>query len=426
MQKSKRNSEHMKILVVGSGGREHSLCWAIAASPLCDRLWCAPGNAGIAQEAECVAIAADDIDGLVAFSTGESVDLVVVGPEQPLVMGLVDRLEEKNIKAFGPRAAAAELEGSKGFMKDICAKYAIPTAAYGRFTNIDAARAFIREHGAPIVVKADGLAAGKGVLVTEDRSAAEAWVTDCLDGRFGEAGSSVVIEEYLAGPEVSVFAVCDGTHAVMFEPARDYKRLKNGDEGPNTGGMGSYSPVDDLPSDLIDFTKAQVVEPVMRTMEADGHPFVGFLYTGLVLTADGPKVLEFNCRLGDPETQVVLPRLESDLVELLEAAIDGHVSDVELTWSPTAAVNVVLAAQGYPEQPRKGDRIKGARTSGALVFHAGTADEDGNLVTAGGRVLNVVGVGSTVAEARRGAYEAAAQITWNGKQYRNDIAGANT
>lgn len=417
----------MNILLLGSGGREHAIAWKLAQSPLVDSVTSLPGNPGLAEIGPVIeGIDVTDAGAIATMTKQLGFDLVVIGPEAPMAAGVTDALQDVGVRVFGPSQYAAQLESSKTFAKEIMDRSGVPTAMWWRFT--DAAQAFshLAAHPGPYVVKADGLAAGKGVLVTEDRSAAEAWVTDCLDGRFGEAGSSVVIEEYLAGPEVSVFAVCDGTHAVMFEPARDYKRLKNGDEGPNTGGMGSYSPVDDLPSDLIDFTKAQVVEPVMRTMEADGHPFVGFLYTGLVLTADGPKVLEFNCRLGDPETQVVLPRLESDLVELLEAAIDGHVSDVELTWSPTAAVNVVLAAQGYPEQPRKGDRIKGARTSGALVFHAGTADEDGNLVTAGGRVLNVVGVGSTVAEARRGAYEAAAQITWNGKQYRNDIAGANT
>jgi len=417
----------MNILLLGSGGREHAIGWKLVQSPLVASVTSLPGNPGLAEIGPVIeGIDVTDAGAIATMTKQLGFDLVVIGPEAPMAAGVTDALQDVGVRVFGPSQYAAQLESSKTFAKEVMDRSGVPTGTWWHFTDSAPAFAHLASDPGPYVVKADGLAAGKGVLVTEDRVAAEAWVTDCLDGRFGAAGTSVVIEEYLAGPEVSVFAVCDGTDAVMFEPARDYKRLKNGDTGPNAGGMGSYSPVDDLPSDLVEFTKAHVVEPVMRTMAADGHPFVGFLYTGLVLTADGPKVLEFNCRLGDPETQVVLPRLETDLVELLEAAIDGHVSNIDLTWSSTAAVNVVLAAQGYPEQPRKGDRIKGSSTSDALVFHAGTADQDGSLVTAGGRVLSVVGVGSTVAEAREEAYAAAAQITWNGKQYRNDIAGANT
>ena len=414
----------MRILLLGSGGREHAMAWKLAQSPRTESVTSLPGNPGMAQIGPVI----DGIDvtdaGAIAMMTKQlGFDLVVIGPEAPMAAGVSDALVEAGVPVFAPSKYAAQLESSKSFAKEIMDRSGVPTAQWWRFTESSEASAHLVSHPGPYVVKADGLAAGKGVLVTEERAAAESWVTDCLDGRFGEAGASVVIEEYLAGPEVSVFAVCDGSGAVMLEPARDYKRLRNGDDGPNTGGMGSYSPVSGLPDDLIAFTKTNVVEPVMRTMAEDGHPFVGFLYTGLVLTDAGPKVLEFNCRLGDPETQVVLPRLENDFLDVIEAALDGRIADTSLTWSDTAAVNVVLAAAGYPDQPRKGDRIKGAGTSEALIFHAGTSQEGDTLVTSGGRVLNVVGTGPTVAVARTRAYEAASAINWNGKQFRNDIAG---
>ena len=418
----------MKILVVGSGGREHSLCWAIAASPLCDKLWCAPGNAGIAQEAECVAIAADDIDGLVAFSTRESVDLVVVGPEQPLVMGLVDRLEEKGIKAFGPRAAAAELEGSKGFMKDICAKYDIPTAAYGRFTDIEAARAFIREQGAPIVVKADGLAAGKGVTVAQTLDEALNAAEDALvEGQFGTAGAEIVIEEFMEGEEISVFALCDGKTALPLASAQDHKAAYDGDKGPNTGGMGAYSPAPAMTDELLAEVMKTIIQPTIDGMAAEGRPYKGVLFAGLMLTRDGVKLLEHNVRFGDPECQVLMMRLKSDLVGALAATVDGVLDRFDLRWYDDAALAVVLAAEGYPGSYEKGSEIKGVEAAGdadenVTIFHAGTKrDGDGPLLAAGGRVLNVTALGRTVAEAQSRAYAAVDRIDWPGGFCRRDI-----
>jgi len=418
----------MKILVVGSGGREHSLCWAIAASPLCDRLWCAPGNAGIAQEAECVAIAADDIDGLVAFSTRESVDLVVVGPEQPLVMGLVDRLEEKGIKAFGPRAAAAELEGSKGFMKDICAKYNIPTAAYGRFTDIEAARAFIREQGAPIVVKADGLAAGKGVTVAQTLDEALNAAEDALvEGQFGTAGAEIVIEEFMEGEEISVFALCDGKTALPLASAQDHKAAYDGDKGPNTGGMGAYSPAPAMTDELLAEVMKTIIQPTIDGMAAEGRPYKGVLFAGLMLTRDGVKLLEHNVRFGDPECQVLMMRLKSDLVGALAATVDGVLDRFDLRWYDDAALAVVLPAEGYPGSYEKGTEIKGVEAAGdadenVTIFHAGTKrDGDGPLLAAGGRVLNVTALGRTVAEAQSRAYAAVDRIDWPGGFCRRDI-----
>ena len=418
----------MKILVVGSGGREHSLCWAIAASPLCDKLWCAPGNAGIAQEAECVAIAADDIDGLVAFSTRESVDLVVVGPEQPLVMGLVDRLEEKGIKAFGPRAAAAELEGSKGFMKDICAKYDIPTAAYGRFTDIEAARAFIREQGAPIVIKADGLAAGKGVTVAQTLDEALNAAEDALvEGQFGTAGAEIVIEEFMEGEEISVFALCDGKTALPLASAQDHKAAYDGDKGPNTGGMGAYSPAPAMTDELLAEVMKTIIQPTIDGMAAEGRPYKGVLFAGLMLTGDGVKLLEHNVRFGDPECQVLMMRLKSDLVGALAATVDGVLDRFDLCWYDDAALAVVLAAEGYPGSYEKGTEIKGVKAAGdadenVTIFHAGTKrDGDGPLLAAGGRVLNVTALGRTVAEAQSRAYVAVDRIDWPGGFCRRDI-----
>ena len=418
----------MKILVVGSGGREHSLCWAIAASPLCDKLWCAPGNAGIAQEAECVAIAADDIDGLVGFSTRESVDLVVVGPEQPLVMGLVDRLEEKGIKAFGPRAAAAELEGSKGFMKDICTKYGIPTAAYGRFTDIQAACAFIRKHGAPIVVKADGLAAGKGVTVARTLDEALNAAEDALvEGQFGSAGAEIVVEEFLEGEEVSVFALCDGKTALPLASAQDHKAAWDGDKGPNTGGMGAYSPAPAMTGALLAEVMKTIVQPTIDGMAAEGRPYKGVLFAGLMLTRDGVKLLEHNVRFGDPECQVLMMRLKSDLVGALVATVDGVLDRFDLRWDDDAALTVVLAAQGYPGSYKKGTKIKGVEAAedayeNVAIFHAGTKrDEHGNLLAAGGRVLNVTALGRTVGEAQARAYEAVDRIDWKHGFCRRDI-----
>ena len=418
----------MKILVVGSGGREHSLCWAIAASPLCDRLWCAPGNAGIAQEAECVAIAADDIDGLVGFAEREAVDLVVVGPEQPLVMGLVDRLEKKGIKAFGPRAAAAELEGSKGFMKDICAKYDIPTAAYGRFTDIEKAKAFIHEQGAPIVVKADGLAAGKGVTVAQTLDEALNAAEDALvEGQFGTAGAEIVIEEFMEGEEISVFALCDGKTALPLASAQDHKAAYDGDKGPNTGGMGAYSPAPAMTDELLAEVMKTIVQPTIDGMAAEGRPYKGVLFAGLMLTRDGVKLLEHNVRFGDPECQVLMMRLKSDLVGALMATVDGVLDRFDLRWYDDAALAVVLAAEGYPGHYEKGSEIRGVKAAGdadenVTIFHAGTRrDGDGPLLAVGGRVLNVTALGRTVAEAQSRAYRAVDRIDWPEGFCRRDI-----
>ncbi len=417
----------MRVLLLGSGGREHALAWKLQQSDAVDDLLMLPGNPGM----ERLGIRVEGVDptdagAVAALSRQQHVDLVVVGPEAPLAAGVGDAVRRQGIAVFGPDRAGARLESSKAFAKEIMAEAGVPTGAAAVFTDPATAIAHLNADPGPYVVKADGLAAGKGVLVTEDRHAAADWVQRCLSGEFGEAGSAVVIEEYLAGPEVSVFAVCDGRTAIGLEPARDYKRLLDGDRGPNTGGMGCYSPVDDLPAGLVAETLDQVVRPVLDVMAQRGLAYIGFLYTGLVLTAAGPKVLEFNCRLGDPETQVVLPRLESDLAPLLAAAAHGDAPQEPLVWRDEAAVNVVLAASGYPTSPRRGDTIGGlaevADDPSVLMFHAGTARVDRRLVTAGGRVLNVVGRGPDVASARAAAYGAVERIRFKGMQFRTDIA----
>ena len=417
----------MRILVVGSGGREHALCWSIAASPLCDKLFCVPGNAGIAQEAECVAVAADDVAGLVAFARRERIDFVVVGPEAPLVAGLVDRLADAGIKAFGPRADAALLEGSKAFMKDLCAKYGIPTAAYGRFTDAGAAKAFIRSRGTPIVVKADGLAAGKGVIIATSAAEADAAVEAMLTGgQFGAAGAEVVVEEFLSGEEASFFALTDGVNALPLASAQDHKRAFDGDSGPNTGGMGAYSPApvvtDAVAADVMD----RIIRPTIAAMAAEARPFQGVLYAGLMLTAGGPKLLEYNVRFGDPECQVLCVRLMSDLLPALIASADGQLKNFHLRWQDKAALTVVMAARGYPEAYDKGSEIRGLERAGALpdvtVFHAGTKPgEDGRILANGGRVLNVTATGKTIAAAKARAYEAVELIDWPGGFCRRDI-----
>jgi phosphoribosylamine--glycine ligase len=418
----------MKILVVGSGGREHALCWAIAASPLCEKLWCAPGNAGIAEEAECVAIAADNVDALVAFAEREGADLVVVGPEQPLVMGLVDRLTDAGIKAFGPSAAAAELEGSKAFMKDLCGKYGIPTAAYGRFTDITAAHAFIREHGVPIVVKADGLAAGKGVTVARSLDEALNAAEDALiEEKFGAAGAEIVVEEFMEGEEVSVFALCDGKTALPLATAQDHKAAFDGDKGPNTGGMGAYSPAPAMTDTLMAGVMQTIVQPTIDGMAAEGRPYRGVLFAGLMLTDDGPKLLEHNVRFGDPECQVLMMRLKSDLVPALVATVDGVLPNFDLRWYDDAALTVVMAARGYPGTYEKGTVIRGVEEAGdadenVTIFHAGTKRAaEGGLLAAGGRVLNVTALGRNVAEAQARAYEAVDRIDWPQGFCRRDI-----
>ena len=415
----------MNVLVIGSGGREHALCWSISASPLADRLFCAPGNAGIAEVADCIDIDALDFDGLAGFCRSESIDFVVVGPEGPLVSGLVDRLEAAGIRCFGPSAAAAELEGSKGFMKDLCARHGIPTGAYGRFTEAKAAKDFIRSRGAPIVVKADGLAAGKGVVVAMTLGEALGAVDDMLGGRFGAAGASLVIEEYLAGEEVSYFALVDGSHALPLAPAQDHKRAFDGDQGPNTGGMGAYSPVPALTPELEAAILQRIIRPTVAAMAAEGRPFKGVLYAGIMLTADGPKLYEYNVRFGDPECQVLLARLKSDLLPALIAARDGVLDRFDLRWHDEAALCVVMAAKGYPGDYAKGTPIGNLKPAGELegvtVFHAGTKKVDGRITANGGRVLGVTARGHSIAEAQARAYEAVEVIDWPDGFCRRDI-----
>ncbi len=417
----------MKILLLGGGAREHALGWKLTQSPLLSSLVSLPGNPGLAELGPLVeGVPAAAPGAVAAVAKAQGIDLVIVGPEAPLAAGVVDALAAAGVPAFGPGRKAARLEASKSFAKEIMRRAGIPTAAAEVFTEPAAALAHLDGHAGPYVVKADGLAAGKGVLVTVDQEHAAAWVHRCFGGGFGTAGETVLIEEYLEGPELSIFALCDGKQAVPLAPARDYKRLGDGDAGPNTGGMGCYSPVLDLSGEVVAETMERVITPALAELAAEGTPYVGFLYAGLVLTAAGPKVLEFNCRLGDPETQVILPRLEDDLLELILAGVQGGLGSRNPRWSSAAAVDVVLAADGYPDHPRKGDVISGidqaAAVPGVHLFHAGTARRNGELVTAGGRVLNVVGTGASLAEARATAYQAASRISWSGKQFRGDIA----
>jgi len=417
----------MKVLVVGGGGREHALCWSISASPLVTRLYCAPGNAGIAQEADCVPIAADDVEGLVAFATENHIEFVVVGPEVPLVAGLVDKLAAVGIKAFGPSAAAAMMEGSKGFMKDFCARHAIPTAAYGRFTEAAAAKAFIAEQGAPIVVKADGLAAGKGVIIAETVEQANAAIDDMLHGgAFGAAGAELVIEEFLGGEEASFFALCDGEVAIPLASVQDHKRVGDGDTGPNTGGMGAYSPAPIVTDSMVDTIMDTIINPTIQGMKAEGTPYKGVLYAGLMIENDEPRLLEYNVRFGDPECQVLMMRLMSDLLPALIASADGVLKNFDLRWYDEPALTVVMAANGYPGSYDKGSEIGGldeaATIEDVTIFHAGTAQDDGGkILAAGGRVLGITAIGSTVAEAQARAYEAIDKINWPGGFCRRDI-----
>lgn len=416
----------MKVLVVGGGGREHALCRKIAESPRLSRLFCAPGNPGIARIATCVPVRADDVAGIVAFARQEGIDLVVVGPELPLALGLADALEAEGIPCFGPKRAAAEIESSKSFAKGLMQRAGIPTAAHGVFTAPEEALAFAARYDGRVAVKADGLAAGKGVIVCgsmeEARAAVEAML---VQGAFGEAGAKVVIEERLEGPEASVIALVDGKSVALFEPAQDHKRLLDGDRGPNTGGMGAYSPAPVVTPELHARIMREVIEPTLQGLAADGTPYTGFLYAGLMIAPDGtPNVLEYNCRFGDPETQPILMRLESDLTELCEAALDGRLDAMRAEWDPRAALGVVMAAQGYPDAVRRGDVIEGLEQAARLpgkVFHAGTRLENGKVVTNGGRVLCAVGLGATVAEAQRQAYALCDVIRWPGMHYRRDI-----
>ena len=416
----------MKVLVIGSGGREHALAWALSASSLVDALFAAPGNAGIAGEAQCVDMGADDIDAICAFAKSNAIDLVVIGPEGPLVAGLADRLEADGIAAFGPGAAAARLEGSKGFTKDICARYGIPTAAYGRFTETGPALDYLARVGAPIVVKADGLAAGKGVIMAETMAEAELAVADMLEGnRFGAAGAEVVIEEWLGGEEASFFALVDGVTALPLASAQDHKRVGDADTGPNTGGMGAYSPAPVVTEAMAGRIMDQVIEPTMRAMADSGCPYKGVLYAGLMIAEGNPKLLEYNVRFGDPECQVLAMRLRSDLLPALLAARDGQLKHFDLRWRDEAALTVVMAAKGYPGAYEKGTEIRGIEAADAIpgvkVFHAGTAAEGGKLLAVGGRVLNVTALAPTIAEAQVKAYEAVDAIDWADGFCRRDI-----
>jgi phosphoribosylamine--glycine ligase len=413
------------VLLIGSGGREHALAWAIAASPLLARLYCAPGNAGIAEVAECVALDAADHAAVVRFCRERRIDLVVIGPEAPLVAGLADDLAAAGIKAFGPSKAAARLEGSKGFTKDLCAEFGIPTAAYARFADKAAALAHLARHPLPVVVKADGLAAGKGVTVAETRAAAAAAVEACFSGAFGAAGAEVVIEECLAGEEASFFALVDGAHALALAAAQDHKRAFDGEKGPNTGGMGAYSPAPVMTAQMTRRTMDEIVQPTVKGMAARGAPFKGVLFAGLMITAQGPKLIEYNVRFGDPECQVLMLRLKSDLLPALIATADGVLANFDLRWHDDAALTVVMAANGYPGEYAKGSEIHGLEAARAVegveVFHAGTARAGRRLIATGGRVLNVSARGSTIAEARQRAYAAIARIDWPGGFFRSDI-----
>jgi len=417
----------MKVLIIGSGGREHALAWKVAQSPRVTEIHVAPGNAGTALEpgVRNVDIAADDVPGLVRHALAERIDLTIVGPEGPLVLGVVDAFAAAGLRCYGPSRDAAQLEGSKAFTKDFLARHRIPTAAYGTFTRETFDPAWVRAQRAPLVVKADGLAAGKGVVICATTDEAVATTQAMFDGRFGKAGDKVVIEEFLEGEEASFIAMVDGTHVLPLATSQDHKRLRDADEGPNTGGMGAYSPAPVVTPEIHDRVMREVMWPTVQALAAEGTPYVGFLYAGLMIAADGtPKVLEFNCRFGDPETQPVLARMRTDLTALCDAALDGRLDSAQVEWDPRAAVGVVLAAGGYPDAVRKGDVIHGLDAAAQLpgkVFHAGTTLRDGKVVTSGGRVLCTVGLGATVEAAQRQAYALAAAICWEGMQYRRDI-----
>ncbi len=416
----------MNILLIGSGGREHALAWKIAASPLVTKLWCAPGNAGIAREAECVALDVADHSAVIEFCRRNAVDLVVVGPEIPLAAGIVDDLAAAGIKAFGPSRLAAQLEGSKGFTKDLCSEFNIPTGAYRRFDNADDALAYVRAQGAPIVVKADGLAAGKGVVVATTLDEAEAATARMFEGGFGSAGAEVVIEEFLSGREISFFALCDGETAIPLASAQDHKRVFDHDEGPNTGGMGAYSPTPFVTPEIHDQIMARIILPTVAGMKQRGTPFRGVLYAGVMLTEQGPKLFEYNVRFGDPECQVLMLRMMSDIVPAFLAACDGQLKNFDLRWFPEPALTVVMAAKGYPGDYKKGTRIEGldeaAQIEGVEIFHAGTVEKDGAILANGGRVLNICSSGETVTQAKQRAYAAIDRIRWPDGFCRRDIA----
>jgi len=416
----------MRILVIGGGGREHAIVWALAKSERVEQIYCAPGNAGIAELAECVPIAVDKFEELADFAATQKIDLVVVGPDDPLAGGIVDVFEARNIPAFGPRQNAAEIEGSKIFMKNLLKKYDIPTAKYETFTGFEQALVYLRQQSAPIVVKADGLAAGKGVTVAFSLEEAEHALRDMMiDKKFGASGGQVVIEEFMEGQEMSILAFVDGETVRAMVPAQDHKPVFDNDKGPNTGGMGTYSPLPHIDPALVEDAIENIIKPTAKAMVSEGRPFRGVLFAGLIITQTGVKTIEFNARMGDPETQVVLPRLKTELLDIIEAAMNGKLAELDIVWSDEAAVCVVAASEGYPASYPKGRVISGldtAKDQGALVFHAGTDLKDGQYVTNGGRVLGIVGRGRDIAEARAKAYEAAAVIHFDGMHTRTDIA----
>jgi phosphoribosylamine--glycine ligase len=417
----------MRVLIIGSGGREHAFAWKVAQSPRVTEVFVAPGNAGTAQEPRVrnVDIAADDVNGLVELARREKIDLTIVGPEAPLVLGVNDMFEAAGLRCFGPRKLASRLEGSKAFTKDFLKRYRIPTAAYATFTKESFDESWIRAQRAPLVVKADGLAAGKGVIICATQDEAVASAKAMFSGQFGAAGEKVVVEEYLEGEEASFIAIVSGTQILPLATSQDHKRRDDGDRGPNTGGMGAYSPAPVVTPDIHARIMREVMEPTARGLIAEGTPYIGFLYAGIMVAPDGtPNVLEFNCRFGDPETQPILSRLQSDLVDLCEAGLDGKLDRVNAQWDARAAVGVVLAAGGYPDTVFKGDEISGLDAAATLpgkVFHAGTKLANGKVVTNGGRVLCAVGLGESVSEAQRAAYRLCDEISWRGVQYRRDI-----
>jgi phosphoribosylamine--glycine ligase len=417
----------MKVLVIGSGGREHALAWKLAQSPLVDELCCAPGNGGIADVAECVPIGVEDLNALGNFAHDRGIDLTVVGPERPLIMGIVDHFRSRGLPIYGPTAAAARLEGSKAFTNELLARAGVAGTRFAVFTEAEAARRYVREQGAPIVVKADGDAAGKGVIVAETEEEALEGINRCMVQReFGAAGDRVVIEERLVGQECSIKVFTDGQTVVPMAPAQDYKRIYDGDEGPNTGGMGCYSPVPAVTPEVLDYVLDRIIRPTIAQMAAEGTPYTGTLYAGIILTDDGPRLLEYNVRFGDPETQVVLPLLQSDLVEVLLATVEGRLDEVKVAWRDRCAVCVVCASSGYPGKYEKGQEITGLKAAAAdenvIVFHAGTRRMGRRYLTEGGRVLAVTGLGATHAEARDRAYRAVGAIDFDGMYFRTDIA----
>lgn len=414
----------MNVLILGSGGREHALAWAISSSPKLNTLYCSPGNAGMESICQRVTLDIADHPAVIAFCREHKIDLVVVGPEGPLVAGIVDDLASQGILAFGPTAQAAQLEGSKGFMKDLCAKYNIPTAAYGRFSNKTDALDYLHKKGAPIVIKADGLAAGKGVTVAMSLDEAVAAIDDVFAGKFGEAGSEVVIEEFLEGEEASFFVLADGTNTLELATAQDHKRAYDGDVGPNTGGMGAYSPAPIMTDEMIARTMHDIIDPTIRAMNDMNSPYQGVLYAGLMITDQGPKLIEYNVRFGDPECQVLMMRLKSDFLEILTACAKGDLASVDANWSLDPALTVVMAAKGYPGSYEKGSKIgnlEAVKSDNVEIFHAGTSRQNGNVIATGGRVLNVTATGSSVAEAATTAYEAIEKIDWPEGFYRKDI-----